>query len=77
VREAVKEFLTDWPGVEVITQGRNSVEPEAGITIILLSRENLPPEFDQGLTKAVHQARGDKPVVRIFPLLSARQYPPQ
>ena len=77
VREAVKEFLTDWPGVEVITQGRNSVEPEAGITIILLSRANLPPEFDQGLTEVVHKARGDKPVVRIFPLLSARQYSPQ
>ncbi len=77
VREAVKEFLTDWPEVEVITQGRNSVEPEAGITIILLSRENLPPEFEQGLIKVVHKARGDKPVVRIFPLLSARQYSPQ
>ena len=77
VREAVREFLTDWPEVEVITQGRNSVEPEAGITIILLSRENLPPEFEQSLIRVIHKARGDKPVVRIFPLLSARQYSPQ
>ena len=76
VREAVKDFLSNWPEVELITQGRNSVEPEAGITIILLSKEILPPEFEQGLTSVVHKARGGEPIVRIFPLLSARQHAP-
>jgi uncharacterized hydrophobic protein (TIGR00271 family) len=46
VRQAVREYISYWPEVELIVQGRNSVEPEAGITIILLSEENLPPEFE-------------------------------
>ena len=76
VRQAVKQYIDNWPEVEVITQGRNSVEPEAGITIILMSGEHLSPEFEEGLISAVHKARGDEPVVRIFPILSARQRAP-
>jgi hypothetical protein len=62
--------------VEIMTQGRNSVEPEAGITIVLMSGEHLPPEFEEGLIRVVHKARGDEPVVRIFPVLAARQRAP-
>jgi hypothetical protein len=76
VRQAVNQYISDWPKVELISQGRNSVEPEAGITIILLSGENLPPEFEEGLIKTVHKTRGGEPVVRIFPVLSARQSTP-
>ena len=76
VRQAVKQYISSWPEVELITQGRNSVEPEAGITIILLSEKNLSPEFEEGLIKVVHKARGDEPVVRIFPVLAARQRAP-
>ena len=73
VRQAVQKYISHWPKVELITQGRNSVEPEATITIILMSEKDLPPEFEEGLKKAVYNARGDEPVVRIFPILSARQ----
>jgi len=76
VRQAVTKYISHWPEVELITQGRNSVEPEAAITIILMSGKNLPPEFEEGLIRAVHKARGDEPVVRIFPILSARQRAP-
>ena len=76
VRQAVKQYISSWPEVELIAQGRNSVEPEAGITIILLSGKNLSPEFEEGLIKVVHKARGDEPVVRIFPVLAARQRAP-
>ena len=72
VREAVKEYMSSWPKVEVMTLGRNSVEPESGITIILISEINLPPEFEEGLIKVVQKARGGEPVVRIFPVLAAR-----
>jgi len=72
VREAVQKYISYWPEVELITQGRNSVEPEAAITIILMSAKKLPPEFEEGLKKVVQKARGDEPVVRIFPILSAR-----
>ena len=76
VREAVRKYISNWPAVELITQGRNSVEPEAAITIILMSGKNLPPEFEEGLIRVVHKARGDEPVVRIFPVISARQHAP-
>jgi uncharacterized hydrophobic protein (TIGR00271 family) len=72
VREAVQKYISYWPEVELITQGRNSVEPEAAITIILMSAKKLPPEIEEGLKKVVQKARGDEPVVRIFPILSAR-----
>ena len=58
--------------MELIGLGRNSVEPEAAITIILMSGKKLPPEFEEGLKRVVQEARGDEPVVRIFPILSAR-----
>ena len=77
VREAVRKFISYWPEVELITQGRHSVEPESGIYIILMSRESLPPEFERGLIRVVHKARKGKPVVRIFPLLAARQQLPE
>jgi len=77
VRQAVQQYISKWPEVDLISQGRNSVEPGAGITIILMSGENLSPEFEEGLIRVVHKARGDQPVVRIFPLLAARQQAPE
>jgi uncharacterized hydrophobic protein (TIGR00271 family) len=76
VRKAVKEYISSWPEVETITQSRNSVEPEAGITIILLSEKNISPDFEEGLIRAVQKARGDEAIVRIIPVLSARQSTP-
>ena len=52
------------------------MESEAAITIILMSGKNLPPEFEEGLINVIHNVRGDKPLVRIFPVLAARQRPP-
>ena len=72
VRKAVKEYMSNWPQVEVITLGRNSVEPESGIAIILMSKMKLTPEFEENLVKVVQKARGGEPVVRIFPVLAAR-----
>ena len=77
VREAVKQYISYWPEVDLITQSRNSVEPEAGITIILLSGKELPAEFEEGLKGVVQKVRGDEPVVNIFPILSARQRSPE
>jgi uncharacterized hydrophobic protein (TIGR00271 family) len=77
VRQAVEQYISYWPEVELITQGRNSVEPEADITIILMSGKNLPPEFEEGLIRVVHKVRGGEPAVRIFPILAARQRAPE
>jgi uncharacterized membrane protein len=71
VREAVKQYISHWPEAEIITQGRISVEPEAGIFILLLSAKTLPHDFEQELINVVHKVRVDKPPVKIFPVLSA------
>jgi uncharacterized hydrophobic protein (TIGR00271 family) len=73
VRKAVKEYISGWPEVEIMTFGRSSVEPDDDITIILMSGKSLSPEFEEGLIRAIHETRGDEPVVRIFPVLAARQ----
>ena len=72
ISHAVQKYVDKWPGVELITQGRNSVEPKAGITIILMSEKSLSPEFEENLISIIHKTRGDQPVVRVFPILSAR-----
>jgi uncharacterized hydrophobic protein (TIGR00271 family) len=76
VMQAIKQYTSYRPEVEIITQGRSSVEPEAGITIILLSEKNISPDFEEGLIRAVQKARGDEAIVRIIPVLSARQSTP-
>ena len=42
-----------------------------------MSEKNLPPHFEENLISVVHKARGDQPIVRIFPILSARQLAPE
>ena len=76
VRQAVQRYIDQWPAVNLMTQGRDSVEPKAGITILLMSNGALPPEFEEGLVRAIYEVRGDKPVVNVFPLLTARQTAP-
>jgi uncharacterized hydrophobic protein (TIGR00271 family) len=77
VRQAVEQYIDKWPGVELISQGRNSVEPESGITIVIMSDKSLPQHFEENLISVVHKTRGDQPVVRIFPILSARHQVPE
>ena len=77
VRQAVEQYIDKWPGVELISQGRNSVEPKSDIIIVLMSEKSLPPHFEENLISVVHKARGDQPVVSIFPILSARQLAPE
>jgi uncharacterized hydrophobic protein (TIGR00271 family) len=74
LRVAVNKHINEWPGVELITIGRNSVEPEAGITIIMMSAKELPHEFESTLKQAVWDIRRDRPILRIFSLKSAKEY---
>lgn len=74
LRYAVNKHISEWPGVELITIGRNSVEPQAGITIIMMSAKELPQEFESRLKQVVWDIRSDRPALRIFSLKSAREY---
>ena len=72
VRAAVNEYLEESPDLELIRMARSSVEPEAGVTILVLSRSEVPPEIEAGLVRVVREARGDQVTVTVFPVLSAR-----
>jgi uncharacterized hydrophobic protein (TIGR00271 family) len=71
VRQVVNEYLDDWPGVELIMMGRQSVEPETGIAILLSTQEKMPLRFEKELKNLVREARGDNSPVRVFPLRSS------
>jgi len=72
VREAVNEYIADWPAVDLIFMGRTSVEPHAGITILLASDHIATFEFEEKLREAVKEAHGGDPTVRVFALYSAK-----
>lgn len=70
---AKKVLKIVFPIFLLLTSSHVLAEEQPTITIILMSGEKLPPEFEEGLTRVVHKAHGDKPAVRIFPILAARQ----
>jgi uncharacterized hydrophobic protein (TIGR00271 family) len=76
VRAAAKTYIDAWPQIELITMARTSYDPDAGITILLASGEEVGPEFEEGLRETVLEARGGKVEVRIFSLLSASRTSP-
>jgi uncharacterized hydrophobic protein (TIGR00271 family) len=77
VREAIAAYLGAVPGVDLLAAGRNSVEPQAGILVLLISERPVPPAFEDGLRAVVREARGDPDIpVRISPVRSARALGP-
>ncbi len=75
VRDAVNSYVDQWPDVDVILMGRNSVEPESGVMVLLAAYDEVPDAFDQGLRDAIRDARGDDVRVRVFPFRMAREIP--
>jgi uncharacterized hydrophobic protein (TIGR00271 family) len=73
VREAVKEYIADWPAVDIVLMGRNSVEPEAGISIILTSNDKTTLQFEEKLREVVKEARGGDPTIQVFVVYSAKE----
>jgi uncharacterized hydrophobic protein (TIGR00271 family) len=77
VREAVRDFVEDRPGVTLISVSRISVEPEAGIIIVVASEGELTRAFEKEIEAVVQRARGDESPVRLFALRSALETPAQ
>jgi len=74
VRETIHGYVDSRKEIEVIAIGRNSVEPELGITVLLATPETISPDFEKGLIDAIYAARGeDDTKLRIFTLLEAPQ----
>lgn len=72
VRDAMHAFLADYPGVEVITAARSSVEPERGIGLLLTSDHDVTPGFVEELQSLVREARGETIPVEVHVLRSAK-----
>ena len=67
VRKSVAQFLDQYPGVQMITMGRDSVEPLAGTTVILATREPISAGFRQGLREQIAAAREHSLLEGILP----------
>ena len=72
VRDAVKTYLADHPGVEIVTLARSSVEPERGIGVLLTSDREVSPTFVEEMQSLVQQARGETIPVEVHVFRSAR-----
>jgi uncharacterized hydrophobic protein (TIGR00271 family) len=72
VRDAMYAFLADYPGVEIITAARSSLEPERGIELVLTSDRHVTPSFVEELQSLVREARGETIPVEVHVLRSAK-----
>jgi uncharacterized hydrophobic protein (TIGR00271 family) len=73
VRAAAATYVGAWPDIELLIIGRRSVEPQAGVLVVLASRHPVTAAFEDGLRNALHKALGHEEKVQIFSLMSARQ----
>ena len=71
VRNAMKTYLEDHPGIEIITMARLSVEPERGIGVLMKSDAEIDPSFVEEVRTLVRQARGEMIPVEVHVLRSA------
>lgn len=74
VRQAVRHYLQQHPSLRMIEMARQSIAPEAGITVVLTTTAALPAGVKDELTRVIRNARRDKnAIVRVFILLEAPQ----
>ena len=72
VRKAVRAYLSQHPALNVLIIGRDSVEPETGILLVLTTPEPIMPGVNDELVQIIRTARGDKKVkVEVVTLLEA------
>jgi uncharacterized hydrophobic protein (TIGR00271 family) len=76
VREAVDEFIDPLEGVELVSMGRISTEPEGGITAVVAATRALPKGFRDTLIDIIRDQRGDEVIVRLFAFAQAPEAVP-
>lgn len=72
VRNAMRSYLEDHPGIEIITVARSSVEPERGIGVLLTSDTDVSPTFVEEVQTLVRQARGEMIPVEVHVMRTAK-----
>jgi uncharacterized hydrophobic protein (TIGR00271 family) len=72
VRSAVRHYLGQHPSLRMIEIARQSIAPEAGITVVLTTAGPLQAGIKDELAGVIRNARGNKnAIVRVFILLEA------
>lgn len=72
IRRAVRDYLEQHPSLRLIEMARQSIAPEAGITVVLTTTAALPAGITDELTRVIRNARRNKSaIVRVFILLEA------
>lgn len=72
VRNAVREYVSNNQELQEILMARQSIEPEAGIMLLLTASGPLQPGVKDELIQIVRAARKDEDlIVRVFTLLEA------
>jgi uncharacterized hydrophobic protein (TIGR00271 family) len=77
VRRAVRRYLEGHPSLRMIDMARQSIAPEAGITVVLTTAGALPVGIKDELKQVIRSARGNaNAIVRVFILLEAPEILP-
>ena len=76
VRKAVDRFIDPIPGVELLSMARLSIDPQAGITIVVAATRTLPEGFREKLISIIRAVRGDNVIVRLFAFPQAAEAGP-
>ncbi len=71
VRKVIRATVDEWPGVDILSMGRISVEPEQGLTVVLISDDLITPELGYELREAVYTVLPPSTPVRVIPVLEA------
>ena len=72
VRRAVMQYLEEHPSLRMIEAARQSIAPEAGITVVLSTSGGLQAGVKEELAAVVRSARGSQnAIVRVFILQEA------
>jgi uncharacterized hydrophobic protein (TIGR00271 family) len=72
VRDAMRSYLADHPGIEIITVARSSVEPERGIGVLMTSDAEVSPTLIEEVQALVQDARGETIPVEVHVVRSAK-----
>ena len=77
VNFAVRRYLRTKPQIQFIAMARPSMDTKEGIDVIVSTPTAIPYDMEEELIKIIRDARGDdEAVVRIHPLLEAREERP-
>ena len=71
-REVVDEFLSQYPDIELLLIGRNSVEPDSEVVVISAGYDEVEKSLSTDLRSAIRKSRGAKIPVKIMLLQGKR-----